>query len=123
MLVTDSSPPVKEVTFPAQQGNLHLSKERHLSERRSGSCLSAMVNLSRSRLHGLQILIWLANVLMLTSRMQKMKINRQILTARALQNIQIKAAPQRAVDPVEKSAKIRSWKEIFDAQLKGESDA
>ena len=46
-----------------------------------------------------------------------MKINRQILTARALQNIQIKTAPQRAVDPVEKSTKIRSWKEIFDAQL------
>ena len=52
-----------------------------------------------------------------------MKINRQILTARALQNIQIKTAPQRAVDPAEKTAKIRSWKEIFDAQLKGESDA
>jgi len=52
-----------------------------------------------------------------------MKINRQILTARALQNIQIKTAPQRAVDPLEKNTKIRSWKEIFDAQLKGESDA
>jgi len=54
--------------------------------------------------------------------LQKMKVNRQILTARALQNIQIKTAPQRAVDPVEKSTKIRSWKEIFDAQLKGESN-
>ena len=52
-----------------------------------------------------------------------MKINRQILPARALQNIQIKTAPQRAVDPVEKTTKIRSWKEIFDAQLKGESNA
>ena len=51
-----------------------------------------------------------------------MKVNRQILTARALQNIQIKAAPQRAVDPVEKITKIRSWKESFDAQLKGESN-
>jgi len=51
-----------------------------------------------------------------------MKVNRQILTARALQDIQIKMAPQRAVDPVEKNAKIRSWKQIFDAQLKGESD-
>ena len=52
-----------------------------------------------------------------------MKVNRQILTARALQDIQTKTAAQRAVDPVEKSAKIRSWKQIFDAQLKGESNA
>ena len=81
-----------------------------------------MVNLIRSRSHGLQILILLWNVLIHLFRMQNMKVNRQILTARALQNIQIKTAPQRAVDPVEKSAKIRSWKEIFDAQLKGESN-
>jgi len=52
-----------------------------------------------------------------------MKVNRQILTARALQDIQTKTAPQRAVDPVDKTAKNLIWKQIFDAQLKGESDA
>jgi len=57
------------------------------------------------------------------SRMRKMKINRQILTARALQDIQTKTAAQRAVDPVDKTAKNLIWKQIFDAQLKGESDA
>ena len=52
-----------------------------------------------------------------------MKVNRQILTARALQDIQTKTAAQRAVDPVDKTAKNLIWKQIFDAQLKGESDA
>jgi len=99
-----------------------LSKERHLLEHRFGLFFSAIILAILNRLHGLQIFIWLWNVLIHLTRMRKMKINRQILTARALQNIQIKTAPQRAVDPVEKSAKIRSWKEIFDAQLKGESN-
>jgi len=51
-----------------------------------------------------------------------MKINQQIITARALQQIQTKTAAQRAVDPIDKTAKNLIWKQIFDTQLKGESD-
>ncbi len=51
-----------------------------------------------------------------------MKINQQIITARALHTLQSQPVPQRAVDPVDKTAKNLIWKQIFDAQLKGESD-